>query len=194
MPKLTPVLLLGLSAWCAAVPAHEFTQCYDFGCKSTQSFSLSEVQWRQISALFDRELVNDAASEKQAIRSAIALMEQYSGEITGTHLDKGGNYPGSDIAMQMDCIDESTNTWQYLGGLQRRGLLHWHQVEERAHRIVWFLDHWTAVISERNSQRRFAVDSWYRDNGELPLLQDLDDWRRKRDFPASLNPELSEAS
>lgn len=194
MPRTLPALLLGLSLLPVAATADEFVQCYDFGCKSQTAFSLDNEQWASIAALFSPQSSFDVDSEKQAIRAAIALIEKYGGNITGTHLDKGGNYPGSDIAMQMDCIDESTNTHQYLTALHRRNLLRWHQVEERAHRIVWFFDHWTAVISEQDSQQKYAVDSWYRDNGELPLLQKLEDWRHKKDFPASLNPELAETS
>ena len=35
------------------------------------------------------------------------------------------------------------------------------------------------------------VDSWYQDNGEMPFVQPLDDWQRKRDFPVAYNPELA---
>ena len=118
-------------------------------------------------------------------------MEKISGELTDTHLDKGGNYPGSDIPGQMDCIDESTNTFQYLAALQEFDLMQWHQVDLKQRRIVWFATHWTASIREIESGQRFAVDSWYRDNGELPYIQPIADWQRKRDFPSDLNPELA---
>ena len=47
------------------------------------------------------------------------------------------------------------------------------------------------TISEIDTEARFAVDSWYRDNGEMPFIQPIADWRRKRDFPAAYNPELA---
>jgi len=68
--------------------------------------------------------------------------------------------------------------------------LKWHRADQKQRRIVWFITHWTATISEVGSNARFAVDSWYRDNGEMPYLQPLADWKRKLDFPASFNPEL----
>jgi hypothetical protein len=92
---------------------------------------------------------------------------------------------------QMDCIDESTNTFQYLLALEQSQLLRWHRVDLKQRRIVWFATHWTATISEIGSNARFAVDSWYRDNGELPYLQPLEDWKRKRSFPVAYNPELA---
>jgi len=172
-----------------AIAAPYFVHCYDFRCKSNQEIHFDESQWDEIKALFNADL--DMASEKQAIRRAIATMERFSGEISGTHLDKGGNYPGYDLAKQMDCIDESTNTFQYLVALEELNLLAWHRVEPKNRRIVWFATHWSAVISEVHSGREFVVDSWYLDNGEMPYLQPLADWQRKRDFPVDFNPELA---
>jgi hypothetical protein len=180
--------LLMLSA--PAVAAPYFVQCYDFGCKTTQELHFEPSHWQQIRAIFDDGIV-DAESERQAIRRAVALMERISGQLSGTYMDKGGNYPGYDLPGQMDCIDESTNTYQYLLALQQLDLLRWHQVHPKQRRIVWFATHWTASISEIDSDRVYAVDSWYRDNGEMPYIQPLDDWRLRRDFPVAYNPELA---
>ena len=164
-----------------------FVHCYDFGCKSNQEIKFSSVQWDQISSLFLTSLDED--EEKQALRKAIALMEKFGGELAGTSLDKGGNYPGSDIPKQMDCIDESTNTFQYLSAIEELGLLKWHFVGLKKRRIVWFMSHWTAVIVENRTKQKFAVDSWYRDNGEPPYIQPLADWQVKNDFPSQYNPD-----
>jgi len=172
----------------AAAPT--FVHCYDFDCKTTRQIRYSDADWNQVRAIFaGRDF--DVRQEKQAIRRAVALMERISGAMTGTSADKAGNYPGYDIAMQMDCIDESTNTFQYLLALEQDRLLRWHRVGLKQRRIVWFITHWTAVVVEIEGARRFAVDSWHRDNGELPLLQPLEDWLRKRDFPVAYNPELA---
>jgi hypothetical protein len=166
-----------------------FVQCFDFRCKSNQEVRYSPQQWDNIRELFDSQEM-DQDLEKQAIRKAIALMEDYSGQITGTSRDEGGNYsPGSDIIKQMDCIDESTNTFQYLSALEELDLLQWHKVEPKKRRIVWFATHWTAVISENSSNELFAVDSWYRDNGEPPYVQPLKDWQKKKSFPEQYNPD-----
>ena len=167
-----------------------FVHCYDYGCKSTSEVRYDTAQWQEIRRIFTEQALSIDA-EKQAIRRAIALMERYSGAIAGTDIDAGGNYPGyDDFVRQMDCIDESTNTFQYLSALEELDLLRWHRTGEKQRRIVWFITHWTATISETDSGQLFAVDSWYRDNGELPYLQPIADWRRKRDFPVSYNPEL----
>jgi len=165
----------------------EFVQCFDFGCKSTKEFSFDSQQWEKITDIFIRPALSPWL-EKQQIRRAIAMMETISGSISGTAQDKGGNYPGYDLPFQQDCIDESTNTNQYLQALQHRNLLQWHQVDERKRRIVWFATHWTAVIREIENKELFAVDSWYRDNGQLPYIQKLKSWQRKSSFTESLNP------
>lgn len=163
-----------------------FVHCYDFGCKSNKSIEFSPIQWRQVSALFIPTL--SEADEKQSIRKAVALMEQFSGELTGTSLDVGGNYPGSSIPNQMDCIDESTNTFQYLYAIEKLNLLKWHKVGLKKRRIVWLVSHWTAVIEEISTKQKFAVDSWYRDNGYMPYIQRLENWQVKKDFIKKYNP------
>lgn len=183
-------LLLGLAISAPLVADPHFVHCYDFSCKSRQEVRFDTAQWARIRALF-LPAPADAAAERQAIRHAIALMERFSGAITGTAADRGGNAHDDALPHQQDCIDESTNTFQYLVALDDLGLLRYHAADLKYRRIVWLATHWTAAIVERSSGERYAVDSWYRDNGELPLLQPLDDWRRKRDWPVELNPELA---
>ena len=183
-------LVMSISTPLLIVPAQAapyFVQCYDFGCKTTRELHFKASQWDQIRAIFQHG--TDSAAEKQAIREAVAMMESFSGELTDTRYDKGGNYPGSDIPGQMDCIDESTNTFQYLSALQELDLMQWHRVDIKHRRIVWFATHWTAVIAENHSNQLFAVDSWYRDNGEPPYIQKLEDWEDKDDFPVEYNPD-----
>jgi hypothetical protein len=180
-------LLLTISCNNVLAKSAEFVQCFDFGCKSTKEFSFNQDQWKSINDIFTRPALS-AWIEKQQIRQAVALMEIMAGSISGTSLDKGGNYSGIDLPFQQDCIDESTNTYQYLQALQLRNLLHWHQVAEKKRRIIWFATHWTAVIREHNTNQQFAVDSWYRDNGDLPYIQKIENWLRKSSFSDSLNP------
>lgn len=184
------IVLLCAMLQMPAEAAPYFVHCYDFRCKSTIELHYDDAHWEQIRAIM-RGGESDADSEKQAIRRAVAAMERFSGALAGTHLDKAGNYPGSDLPRQMDCIDESTNTFQYLVALEDLGLLRWHRVGEKQRRIVWFISHWTATIVENDGGRRYAVDSWYRDNGELPFIQPIDSWQRKQDFSADFNPELA---
>ena len=182
------LLLIVLFYSLQALAEPDFVHCYDFGCKSRQEINYQPRHWDELRTIFAGKQF-DSSQEKQAIRKAIALMERISGELVGTSLDKGGNYPGYDIEKQQDCIDESTNTYQYLKSLENLDLLKWHRVAPKKRRIVWFATHWTAVIADNQTDQLFAVDSWYRDNGEPPYIQKLEDWEDKEDFPFEYNPD-----
>ncbi len=184
---LTFLCLLTLTRLASANSA-EFMHCYDFGCKSVAPVNYSEQQWQALAEIFSRPALS-AWLEKQQIREAIALMERFSGALAGTDQDKAGNYPGEEIPGQQDCIDESTNTMQYLAALEQRNWLQWHKVEGKQRRTTLLIFmHWTAVIRELPSNELYAVDSWYRDNGEKPFVQRLADWQYRDEFPISLNP------
>jgi hypothetical protein len=154
--------------------------CYDFGCKDKSAFNLTDQDMVRFRAMFAH--LSSAAEERTSIRQAIALMEQLAGRQLPTANDVAGNYQeGMAEPGQMDCIDESTNTTTYLRFLQQQGLLRWHVVEKRAFRAPLLLDqHWSAQIRERQSGRRYVVDSWPDANGKPPLIQPLEDWLSKR--------------
>jgi hypothetical protein len=79
----------------------------------------------------------------------------------------------------MDCVDESTNTTTYLRMMQLDGLLHWHKVEDRKTRGFLIFGGWphtTAVISEKQGKKKWAVDSWFYDNGVPPAILPLKKW------------------
>ena len=155
-----------------------FNICYNYGCASLAWLKLDTGQWQSVLAVFAPP-AEDAAGEREQIRAAIARFETLVGAMTGTDRDLGGTWPGFGRPGQMDCIDESTNTTIYLLMLQKYGLLRWHRVADRATR--WSLFSWphtTAVIEERDGARRWAVDSWFLDNGKPPFVLPLETWRR----------------
>ncbi|GAB1412250.1 MAG: hypothetical protein LC123_00880 [Burkholderiales bacterium] len=156
--------------------------CHGNGCVLLSQVSLASGQWHQLRDVF-LPLTNSAEEEREKLRRAIALMEQFVGAMTGTWRDKGGTFNGGEG--QMDCIDESINTTLYLTMLQKFGLMRLHRVEDRATR-GWFLAGWphtTAVISEiamnreNGTYRLWAVDSWFLDNGEPPFILPLETWK-----------------
>jgi len=171
------------SAQADAVAFKGLQVCYNFECSRQQFVWLSDQQWQSTRALFS-PAATSAAEERAMIRRAIAQLEDLTGVLAGTSADRGGNLEGAGLPGQMDCIDESTNTTTYLSLLQQDGLLRWHTLQERARRSKWVLDvHWTSVIRETTSGQRWAVDSWFLDNGEPPYIQRLEDWLDKQDFP-----------
>lgn len=156
--------------------------CHGNGCLYLAPVGLAPMQWQQLVALFHPQPDN-AAAEREALRRAIAQMELFVGEMTGTWQDKGGTFNGG--GGQMDCIDESINTSLYLTLLQKYGLMRHHRVVDRATR-GWFIGGWphtTAVIEELAAvpgsahRRLWAVDSWFLDNGEPPFILPLELWK-----------------
>jgi hypothetical protein len=155
-----------------------FSVCYDNGCASAAQLGLNAAQQDAVRAILEPAPA-DAATERERLRAAIAQLERFVGERTGTSGDKGGTFNVVD-SPQMDCIDESTNTTTYLTLFRRYGLLRHHEVAEPATR-GWFILGWphsTAVMRETASGAHWAVDSWFLDNGEPPFILPLDVWRR----------------
>jgi len=175
-----PALLLG--AWLLGIdgsPPPLINVCWDYGCDRSERLMVPADAWAAIHRRL-REPPPDAATERSRVAVAIARFEAAVGAQTGTWMDLGGNLAGSGQPGQLDCIDESRNTTGYLHVLAERGLLHWHRVGERQKRAPWLFDqHWTAVLVDRTDGRRWAIDSWHRDNGERPYVQTLEAWLDK---------------
>ena len=175
-----PAMVLMLAVQAVGAIGLRLDVCYNFGCNDKASVELAENDLELIRRMFHHPA--SAEDERASIRQAIAWMEQIVGRKLPTANDVARNYQkGMAESGQMDCIDESINTTGYLLFLQRHGLLHWHEVVERAFRAPFLFDqHWSAQIRERRSGRRYVVDSWFGANGEPPLIQPLEDWQRKR--------------
>jgi len=187
---LIPVLFcLGVSLLSAGTlgnrgePLHKVDVCYDYACSTRSSITFSVEEWQRIRRLFS-DTVASPHEERQSIRRAIALMERIAGRQTPTFRDRAGNNKfQNDGAGQMDCIDESMNATSYLRLLEQNGLIKKHRLRERVSRAPHIFDfHWGAQIEEIGSGQRYVVDSWYFDNGELPVIQALEDWVKKRGF------------
>ena len=157
-----------------------FSVCYGQGCQYVAQLGLSTATWQTLKQMFTPASA-DTKTERQRIARAIAYFETVIGKMTNTSKDKArtlnGNWAES---MQMDCIDESTNTSTYLKILQHEGLLNWHRVEDRKTRgfFIFGWPHTTAVIRDSNTNKKYAVDSWFHDNGAPPEIVDLDIWRQ----------------
>jgi hypothetical protein len=153
-----------------------FSVCFGHGCATAAKASLTPSQWHDLRQLFSD--ATDAQMERERIAQAIGMFEEWVGEQTGTASDRGGT--GLASSGQMDCIDESVNSTTYLKMLAGNGLLRWHVVEDRATRgwLIFGWPHTTAVIRELETGQRFAVDSWFFDNGIPPAIVALEEWRR----------------
>ena len=156
-----------------------FSVCFDHSCHSVDTLSISEQEWRRITTPLQQP-AGSAEEERGAIAVAIAIMEEIVGRRTGTYRDLGKNMRGLGRSGQMDCIDESTNSTTYLYMLEKAGYLKWHKLQERSTRFGIFagMPHTTAVIEEIDTHTRYAVDSWFFDNGVPPAIIELSAWKK----------------
>jgi hypothetical protein len=162
-----------------SAPTYEhFSVCFGHTCQQLVTRSLKRESWDSIIEPL-RVPAPTPVAERAAIALIISNMETFVGLHTGTAQDRGGNLAGFGLSGQMDCIDESTNTTTYLTMLADNGLLQHHTVLDRATRFGLFVGapHTTAVIEETGTGRRFAVDSWFYDNGQPPAIVDLREWK-----------------
>jgi hypothetical protein len=155
-----------------------FTVCFDHSCTTVVTDALSRDEWGMATQPLQSPAAT-AGEERLAIARSIAIFENIVGRHTGTYRDKGGNRRGFGQPGQLDCIDESTNTTTYLHLLERGGLLRHHRVLERATRFGLFIGmpHTTAVIEETGTGDRYAVDSWFLDNGQPPYIARFEVWK-----------------
>ena len=165
----------------------KFTVCHGYDCTFRTPVELDAATWARIRAAF-APAPADAAAEREQIISAIALFENAIGDRLGTHRDipgLAGILAGDPT--QQDCIDESINATVFLILLRDQGLLRWHAPSAPAFRGV-FVDfrwyHQTAVLREKATGEEFALDTWFRKNGERAYLVRLEDWRWGYGLPA----------
>jgi hypothetical protein len=203
-PRLAPLLLaLAMPGGCAAWDWQGAEDYYAYvSALSPASEPLRPPEGRQVSVcsgyscrfrtpvlLTDADLAlarselsraSDASGERAAVRAAVADLETKVGRLTGTGEDVGSfHVAGAGDPSQQDCIDETANTTSYLLVLEREALLRFHSVREPALRgtlIDGRWPHFSAVLRESVTSEDFVVDSWPRDNGELPDVIPLDEW------------------
>ncbi len=156
-----------------------FQHCYGYGCRKVADVVLSDTEWKSIARGFST--VSSAEGERAQIALAIAKFENIVGAKTGTSADKAGTY--ANIAPKShDCVDESVNTTIYLMMLRQNGLMKYHTMHAPSARFPAlhgrFAPHQTASITETASGQRFAVDSWFHDNGVPAEIIEFDTWKK----------------
>jgi hypothetical protein len=156
-----------------------FPVCYKHTCEKVATVSLNPNEWDEIRSIFQPG-ANSPKNERLLIKKAIAKLEVIVGKKVNTLSDKGKNMDGMFVhdGYQMDCIDESSNTTTYLALMQKDGLLKWHTVQPTKTRgfFIFGLPHTTAVIKEKQSKNKWAVDSWFHDNGVEPEILPVSIW------------------
>jgi hypothetical protein len=153
--------------------------CFDWSCasKETMTFTASEMALvEQRMATCGRASLHDRL---QQVRIGIWQMEllaqKYQPLLTN---DRAINDFEVATRGRMDCVDNSSNTTTYLKILRDLGALPGWTVSAPRVRKRFDINavHWTAVIVDNDSGRRWSIDSWFRPNGHLPMVMPLRHW------------------
>lgn len=181
------VALADLSAMSAIfheTPSLEhFNMCWGGGCETVSSVSISASEWQAVADIFTQNssgLTADAAEqERKNIALAIGVLETIVGVKTGTSEDKAGTFDNSAYPGQLDCNDEATNSTTYMRLLQQADFIRLHEIEDTRTRNFFFTGwpHTTAVIREIKTGERYAVDSWFYDNGHPATIVPFALWK-----------------
>ena len=164
------------------VPAptiERFPHCHSYGCPKHDLIELNSRNWNDIEKVFKPKPKN-AEQERKRIEIAIGKFESIVGPLAGTDVDVGDTFKKTGEG-QLDCVDESTNTTIYLDLLKQKGLLKFHDIEQPQIRLPFvgggFWVHQTAVIRDNETGEKYAVDSWFDDNGHPAYVVPFDDWK-----------------
>ena len=181
---------LGMSATMGATARERVTVCFNYGCLNTAEVKFKRQQLTEVREMLEDAI--DAEHERALIAVVIGRLLGWAGEQSPIWADRGGNYADDGVYGKMDCIDHSITTTRLLKMLENRGWLRWHKVlEPEVRSFILFFHHWSAVIEERprrpfrdrvpDSSMRYAVDSWFRDNGKPAVIQPLGYWMDWKD-------------
>lgn len=161
-----------------------FEICSGGGCAEIKQVALTNDEWKVVTAIFEEpapthDVPKDATLERKHIADAIGALERVVGAKTGTSTDRAGTFDNSRYPGQLDCNDEAINSTTYMRLMQQHGLIKLHAIESMGTRS-YFLFGWphsTAVIHELATGERYAVDSWFYDNGAPATIVPFAMWK-----------------
>jgi hypothetical protein len=156
--------------------------CHGFNCRYRTEIGLHKGDHVRLAGMMAAGRASPAA-ERRAVATAVAWLARRVAPEAGTAKARAraNGIGDSGDPSQFDCIDTTTNTTTYLVVLERLGLLQHHRIQLPVSRH-FFIDgglHTTAVLAERKSGRRWAIDPWTHNNGELPDVLPVDVWQQQ---------------
>lgn len=160
-----------------------FEVCQGGGCAVVSKTSITEMEWNAVTHIFNVPAKSaqekNEVVERQKIAQAIGILEDLIGKKIGTTADLAGTFFDGKLGGQQDCNDEAINSTTYMRLLKQKGLMPLHEIEDMRTRNFFFTGwpHTTAVIREIKSGERYAVDSWFYDNGHAATIVSFKQWK-----------------
>lgn len=185
---LLPPLLLGLAACTSAssnylgeiarVDAARIYVCHGFDCRNTTRLDMSAADRTALTRMMEGGRAG-TAEERAAISKAVQFFEERSTKVIGVRDEARSHIGQTGQVGQMDCIDVSTNTRSFLLYMAELDILRHHTVETNVTRgaiVDGRYFHATAVIREKRTGERWAVDGWYGPGGAAPQIKPMSQW------------------
>jgi len=165
--------------------AESFVVCIHHGCSTEIETSLSAADWQSVRDVFARPpevgAPGTAEGERAQIAFALARIETLVAPAVGSENDVGGSFSGFGRSNQLDCVDEMVNTATYLTMMHDDGLFQYHRPGRRvteALSVRGFWPHTVSTVYDLESERHYVIDTWIKNNGEVPYVLALSDWAR----------------
>ena len=167
---------------------NQITVCHAYSCKMQTPYTFSKKDLAEIRAVMARtKKANTPFEERRAIAYAIAHIEVKIGKKLGIKDRAGMQFYASGDPEQLDCVDVATNTTSYLLVMQQNGMLKYHTVQGTMSKEnlakglaqldpVKYWPHWSAIIMDKTTGQKWAVDRWPFDQGENPAVVKVEEW------------------
>lgn len=157
--------------------------CFNWSCADQKSVTFSAEDMRGVKEALGQCAGQSLHDRIQRLRVGLWQMQL----VAQKHLpqlanDREINEFDRDVEGRLDCVDSASNTNTYLEILQALGQLPgWTVAAPEVRNLLQIHGvHWTAVVIDKPSGRRWSVDSWFRPHGHLPFVMPLADWGRDK--------------
>lgn len=156
--------------------------CSAYGCQKQTPFHFTDADIAKLQSLMSAAKTKTAAEERATVRETLAWMERRVDAEVGTANDRpGDDFAGSGDPSQMDCVDVATNLSSYLLVLDRHQLLRHHSVgpvfvKEDYRKGFSGWTHYAAVLVEKSSNQKYAVDGWLLASDKPPEITEVEKW------------------
>ncbi|MGH8120071.1 MAG: hypothetical protein ACRESK_05585, partial [Gammaproteobacteria bacterium] len=153
--------------------------CFNSSCARTETVKFSAADMEKVKGQLKYCPERYMYDRLQRVRIAVWQMEKLAQKYEPLLAnDREVNDREYGVDGRMDCVDDASNTATYLAILTDLGQLPSWRVEVPGVRKPLDINsvHWTAVLKDEVSGEKWAVDSWFRPNGHLPIVLPLNIW------------------
>jgi hypothetical protein len=146
--------------------------CHGFSCAFRTQVALNEIDRAKLARMVTAATPE---GERRGLARAVAWFDRRVGGAAGTTRAKARAAGAAGDPSQFDCIDRTLNTMSLVTVLQQWGMLHHHRLVGPASRHI-VAPHTSAVVAERNGGKKWVIDPWTHNFGELPDVMPLQTW------------------